>query len=68
MNYVLELLESRLREELIARETAVHCLKGNGFHMHRATQEAFIESSRLADERIPQLEKTLELIKINTKA
>lgn len=62
MNYVLELLKSRLKDELIAEQSAKQAMQGNGFHMLKPTMDAFQESLRLARERIPQLEKAIKII------
>jgi bacterioferritin (cytochrome b1) len=62
MKYVLEILKRDLNEELRAKAVSKEVTAGNGFHFNNQTMEAFMESSRLADERIPQLEKAIEIL------
>lgn len=62
MKYVLELLQTKLNNELKELETASQILKGKGFIMNEDTQKAFEESKRLASIRIPQLQEALELL------
>lgn len=75
-NYALYLLQNALRDEIIAKTDAVNYMLGNhaypnsvgeyvtqkAFH---ATKKAFQESERLADERIPQLQKAIESMGLN---
>ncbi|CAD8327763.1 hypothetical protein [uncultured phage] len=62
MEYVIELLQKKLNQELTALESANQMLKGKGFIMNEDTQKAFEESRRLAFIRIPQLKEAIELL------
>ena len=62
MEYVKQLLQTELNKELIALETSSSITSGGGFRINNAAMKAFAESRRLAEERIPQLEKALKTI------
>lgn len=64
MNYALELLKTALRNELLAEEQAKICLdnRNNEFSIRKGSYEAFTESRRLAEERIPQLEEAIKFL------
>lgn len=67
MEYVIELLKTKLNNELKQLEIANQMLKGKGFIMNEDTQEAFEESRKLAFIRIPQLKEAIELLTFKTK-
>ena len=67
MEYIVNMLQSKLNEELRQREIACQMLERKGFVMGESTTNAFNESRRIADERIPQLVKALEIIFENNK-
>lgn len=71
MEYVLDMLKTALRNELIAEEQATQCLRESAVleqtsttcgirSMKEETKAAFEESKRLAQERIPQLQTAIE--------
>lgn len=62
MEYVIELLKTKLNNELKELEIANQMLKGKGFIMNEDTQKAFEESKRLALIRIPQLKQAIDLL------
>lgn len=68
-NYAIFLLENALRHEIIAQADSVNYLLGTHAHDNAtgpiATRKAFEESGRIADERIPQLQKAINLLRIN---
>jgi hypothetical protein len=58
MNYALWLLKNALRDEISARQQACEVLDGRQPHHttnRDASAEAFSESLKLADKRIPEL-------------
>src|SRR5687767_10254547 len=70
MQYVIERLEEMLKHELRARSSALSVTEGSVGHYHappplpkNMTQLAFEESLRLANERIPQLHRAIEMLK-----
>lgn len=67
MKYVLELMQTKLNNELKELETANQMLKGKGFIMNEDTQKAFNESRRLASIRIPQLKQAIEVLTIKSE-
>ena len=67
MEYVIELLQIKLNNELKELETANQMLKGKGFIMNLDTQKAFEESKRLASIRIPQLQEAINLLTFKTE-
>jgi hypothetical protein len=67
MKYAIDLLQRDLNIELRSLAAATEFTKGNGFSMSKATQEAFDESKRLAEQRIPQLEKAIKILKMPQK-
>lgn len=62
MEYVFELLQKKLDNELKELEIAKQMLKGKGFIMNEHTQKAFQESRKLASIRIPQLKQAIDLL------
>ncbi len=62
MNYAKQLLQSALNSEIRAKVSAQELTAGNGFRFNQATHEAFGESLRLAEERIPQLDEAIRAI------
>ena len=60
MDYVLKLLKQHLNQEYIALYSAKEITAGNGMTISNMAMSAFRESERLANERIPQLEKAIE--------
>jgi hypothetical protein len=68
-NYALWLLKNALRDEITFRQQAIEVLDGNEIEHsinHRATIDAFSESLKLSDERIPQLIDAIEKIEHKT--
>lgn len=66
LHYVLDTLQTMLRNELIAKQQADEFLDGSeGVQTYyaKSTKEAFEESRRLAIERITQLEIALNFFK-----
>ena len=63
MEYVLKILQDNLNSELRALATANEVINGNGFRLSDATMLAFLESKKLANERIPQLTEAIEKLK-----
>ena len=68
-NYAIYLLENALRDEIIAKTDAINYFLGSHAYDHKivgseATSEAFHESERIANERIPQLQSALEKLKV----
>ena len=59
MKYVLEILHGHLRQEVIALQSAKH---SKSDAMSNLTAQAFAESRRLAEERIPQLEEAIKIL------
>lgn len=67
MEYVIQLLQKKLNQELTALESANQMLRGKGFIMNEDTQKAFEESRRIASIRIPQLKEAIKSLTIKTK-
>lgn len=63
MEYVIQMLESKLNNELREREIAIQMLERKSHVMGEQTRKAFDESCRIADERIPQFVNALNLLK-----
>lgn len=63
MNYAIELLETALRNEILAQNDALNYFLGGHAYDNKtgseATSKAFRESQRLAEERIPQLQSAI---------
>lgn len=64
MEYVINLIQSHLNEELRQLQISKEITAGNGMRFSKETMAAFDESRRLAEERIPQLKLALERISI----
>jgi hypothetical protein len=64
MEYVLNLLQSKLNNELMQLEIANNMLKGNGFTMDIATQKAFETSRDIAYTRIDELYNAIKKINL----
>jgi hypothetical protein len=63
MKYAIELLKSELINERVDKAQANEWLQGSGISgKNRSDIEAFEESRRIAIERIPQLEKAINLL------
>lgn len=63
MEYSIELLKSALRDERIAKGQADEYLHGSGMSTKdRKDIAAFEESRRIACERIPDLERALDVL------
>jgi hypothetical protein len=66
MKYAIELLQTALRNEILAQNDALnYFLCGHAYDNKtgsHATSEAFKESQRLADERIPQLRDAISAL------
>jgi hypothetical protein len=68
MSYVIEMLQTALRNELQAKAEAEQYLDGiHGIESKYAemTIKAFRESQRMAIDRIPQLERAISLLSNN---
>lgn len=67
MKYVIELLESKLRDEILCQNDALNYFLGNHAYDNKigseATSWAFGESQRIAEERIPQLQEAIKKLK-----
>jgi ribosomal 50S subunit-associated protein YjgA (DUF615 family) len=59
MDYVINMLQTALNNEVIA----LHHSDFNRFAVNTRTMDALRESKRLAEERIPQLELALEMLR-----
>lgn len=63
MEYVISILKSKLRDERVAKGQADEWLRGSGISgKNKQDIDAFEESRRIAMERIPQLEKAINVI------
>lgn len=66
MNYAIYLLENALRDEIIAKTDAVNYLLSTHAYDNKvgpeATRKAFMDSMRIAEERIPQLQDAIAKI------
>ena len=66
MNYAIYLLESALRDEIQAHAHATEWFQGNHSYSDKiglaATDKAFQESQKIAEERIPQLQSAIAAI------
>lgn len=69
-SYAIYLLETALRDEIIAKTDCENYLQGTHCASNtiglEATRKAFIESGRIADERIPQLQKAISILSNET--
>ena len=63
MEYVIELLENKLKEELIHLDTCNHILSSRDMHMPKSMIEAYKGSILLAKKRIPQLQESIDILK-----
>lgn len=62
MHHVIEALKADLKFEYECRRDAKDALDNPRRKMTDSTRDAFKESLRLADERIPQFEKAIEIL------
>lgn len=66
-SYVIEILETHLRNEVEAQNHALNYFLGGHAYDNKTgselTSKAFAESQRLAEERIPQLLEAIEVLK-----
>lgn len=66
MRYVLEILQRSLLNETRYRADAIEYLDGGQVspmtESEKSTREAMLESKRLAEERIPQLAHSIEIL------
>jgi hypothetical protein len=67
-DYALSILENALRDEVIAKTDSVNYLLATHAYDDKVgselTRKAFEESGRLADERIPQLQRAIKTIQL----
>ncbi len=63
MDYVLNNLQESLDNEYKALAVAESMTVDGAVAISNVTEKAFQESKRLANERIPQLEKAIEVLK-----
>lgn len=67
MEYIIDLLQKRLEDELKAEEIATQAVSVHAMQIKNKTLQVFYESKRLAEERIPQLEKAILILKKSNK-
>jgi hypothetical protein len=58
-NYALWLLKNALRDELTYQQQAAQVINGDEGQYYPESAEAFRESWKIANERIPQLQKAI---------
>jgi hypothetical protein len=63
LGYAIDLLQSRLRDELHCQQQAAEIIDGlQRVQIYPDDVAAFKESKRLADERVPQLRKAIQIL------
>jgi len=71
MDYVIKILEEKLDNELRAKASAYQYVSGNlgvfKNETYNLTQDAFQKSYDLAQERIPQLIKSIQILRDKSK-